>query len=187
MTSPTTARVEPKLEDVDLDYTTTIVPETTTFTNQNTSSTSHRPQVQPSRGYEPSVESVSASEDHPLAGYSMGQLAVMGELYAYDHGMEAHSVDFQKGAILAANPEAFKHTSLFTEEDKEVLEREKTHKWSHPVALYHMVIMCSMAAVVQGMGRDPYFSIYGNLSEEPILIHIIDRRNGHQWRPTLLS
>lgn len=89
---------------------------------------------------------------HPLAGYSHAQLIEMGAVYARDHGMEDLQEEFSKGALLAQDPGAFESMPLLTEEDKVVLRREITHKWSHPKQLYHMVIMCSLAAATQGMG-----------------------------------
>lgn len=64
-----------------------------------------------------------------------------------------------QGAVLAQNPKAYKDVPGITPEEALVVEREFTHKWSHPKELYHLVIMCSLAAVVQGMGMcNQYFS-----------------------------
>ncbi|SJL08512.1 uncharacterized protein ARMOST_11876 [Armillaria ostoyae] len=41
-------------------------------------------------------------------------------------------------------------TSLLDEADREAIRREKTHKWSQPKDLYMTVIICSLAAAVQG-------------------------------------
>lgn len=38
-----------------------------------------------------------------------------------------------------------------SEEDKEILRRETTHRWHQPLTLYSLVILCSMAAAVQGV------------------------------------
>ncbi|KAI3606087.1 mfs sugar transporter, partial [Moniliophthora roreri] len=65
--------------------------------------------------------------------------------------MEDLVLDFQKGALVAQDPTAFESLSILTEEDKELLRRETTHKWSHPRTLYYLVVVCSMAAAVQGM------------------------------------
>ena len=38
-----------------------------------------------------------------------------------------------------------------SEDDKEILRREATHRWHQPWTLYSLVILCSMAAAVQGV------------------------------------
>lgn len=95
---------------------------------------------------------VNSKLAHPLAGYSHAQLIDMGAAYARDHGMEDLQEEFSKGALLAQDGGAFETMPLLTEEDRVVLRREITHKWSHPKQLYHMVVMCSLAAATQGMG-----------------------------------
>lgn len=87
----------------------------------------------------------------PLSGYSLDEVQEMAAKYARDKGMAEYEEEFRKGGMLAQNPMAFDTLPLLTNEDRKVLEREITHKWSHPATLYHMVIMCSVAAAVQGM------------------------------------
>lgn len=89
---------------------------------------------------------------HPLSGIPHEELMEMGAVYARENDMEDLQEEFRKGALLAQDPEAFDTLPLLTDDDKYYLRREVTHKWSHPKALYHMVVMCSMAAAVQGMG-----------------------------------
>lgn len=98
------------------------------------------------------LKSANSKLAHPLAGYSHARLIEMGAAYARDHEMEDLQEEFSKGALLAQDPGAFETMPLLTEEDKVVLRREITHKWSHPKQLYHMVAMCSLAAATQGMG-----------------------------------
>jgi hypothetical protein len=104
---------------------------------------------------EPTQETKLANIDeklvNPLAGYSVSDLQDMGAAYAREKGLGEFEDDFRKGAMLAQAPLAFEKMPLLTEEDKSVLRRELTHKWNHPATLYHMVIMCSIAAAVQGM------------------------------------
>lgn len=38
-----------------------------------------------------------------------------------------------------------------SEEDKIILRRETTHRWHQPKTLYALVVLCSMAAAVQGV------------------------------------
>jgi len=105
------------------------------------------PKIQPE-----DLHKLNSKLAHPLSGISHEELMEMGASYARENDMEDLQDEFRKGALLAQNPEAFDTLPLLTEDDKYYLRREVTHKWSHPTALYHMVVMCSMAAAVQGMG-----------------------------------
>lgn len=58
---------------------------------------------------------------------------------------------FRKGGLIAKRPSRFEMMSELSEQDKEVLRREITHKWDQPWILYNLVIACSVAAAVQGM------------------------------------
>ncbi|ESK87138.1 mfs sugar transporter [Moniliophthora roreri MCA 2997] len=96
-------------------------------------------------------ENVNAKLANPLHGLTHDQLTQEAKVFAETHGMEDLVLDFQKGALVAQDPTAFESLSILTEEDKELLRRETTHKWSHPRTLYYLVVVCSMAAAVQGM------------------------------------
>lgn len=98
------------------------------------------------------LHKVNSRLAHPLAGYSHDQLIEMGAAYARDHEMSDLQEEFSKGALLAQDPGAFETLPLLTDDDRNVLRREITHKWSHPRQLYHLVVMCSLAAATQGMG-----------------------------------
>ncbi|RPA97130.1 hypothetical protein L873DRAFT_1791185 [Choiromyces venosus 120613-1] len=97
------------------------------------------------------LHKINSKLAHPLSGIPHEDLMEMGAAYARENDMEDLQDEFRKGALLAQNPEAFDTLPLLTDDDKHYLRREVTHKWSHPMALYHMVVMCSMAAAVQGM------------------------------------
>lgn len=96
---------------------------------------------------------INAKLANPLAGYSLEQLQEMGATYARENDMVEFEDDFRKGAMLAQDPKAYDTLPLLDDADRDILNREFTHKWSHPATLYHMVIMCSLAAAVQGMGK----------------------------------
>lgn len=59
--------------------------------------------------------------------------------------------DFRKGALVAQSPDQTKHIPELSPADREILERETTHRWSQPFTLYWLCVMCSLAAAVQGM------------------------------------
>lgn len=94
-------------------------------------------------------------------------------------GMSSESSLFERAAVLSQDPLQFENISILTNEEKEDLRREQTHRWSHtsryphaqgmciilyslkpPIhlstlyneaTLYWLVTACSMAAAVQGV------------------------------------
>ncbi|THU79353.1 hypothetical protein K435DRAFT_875558 [Dendrothele bispora CBS 962.96] len=118
---------------------------------EDSSSVSHNetyPKKSTDRG---SFENINAKLANPLAGISHEQLMEDAKVFAETHGMEDLALEFQKGALVAQDPTAFESLSLLDEDDKNVLRRELTHKWDQPKMLYYLVVLCSMAAAVQGM------------------------------------
>ncbi|GAA5983984.1 hypothetical protein JCM11641_001416 [Rhodosporidiobolus odoratus] len=94
---------------------------------------------------------VNALLENPLQGISHDRLEAMGRAFAREKGLAEFETEFAKGAQIAQDPLAFEALTLLSEEDRDVLRHEATHKWSHPKQLYALVICCSMAAAVQGM------------------------------------
>ena len=56
----------------------------------------------------------------------------------------------QKGALVAQNPAKFDEIDTLEEGEREALKDEVIHKWRQPRAMYFTVILCSIAAAVQG-------------------------------------
>ncbi|PYI04639.1 MFS sugar transporter [Aspergillus sclerotiicarbonarius CBS 121057] len=94
---------------------------------------------------------LNAVLENPLAGIPREQLLADVETFCRQYGLEDHLDDFRKGALISQNPPAALDLPELTEEDKETIRREQTHKWSQPWQLYFMAAMCSLAAAVQGM------------------------------------
>jgi hypothetical protein len=94
---------------------------------------------------------LSAVFENPLAGLSREKLFENVEEFCKKFNLMEHLETFQKGALISQNPAGALDLVELTEEDKNVIRREHTHKWSQPFALYYMVGMCSLAAAVQGM------------------------------------
>ncbi|KAK7472875.1 hypothetical protein VKT23_000983 [Stygiomarasmius scandens] len=88
---------------------------------------------------------------NPLAGLSHEQLMEDGKAFAESHDLGDLVLEFQKGALVAQDPLAFEDLPLLDEDDKATLRREVTHKWDQPKTLYYLVVLCSLAAAVQGM------------------------------------
>ncbi|KAK4055364.1 hypothetical protein OIO90_003202 [Microbotryomycetes sp. JL221] len=96
-------------------------------------------------------DNVNARLDNPLAGISYERLAEMGRAYARNHEMTEYEDEFARGACVAKDPLAYREISILNDDDRRVLEREVTHKWDQPKTMYALVILCSVAAAVQGM------------------------------------
>lgn len=94
-----------------------------------------------------SFENINAKLKNPLAGLTHAQLIADGESFAKSHDLGHLTELFQKGALVAQNPLAFETLPLLTDEDKEVLRREVTHRWDQPKMLYYLVILCSSMLV----------------------------------------
>lgn len=97
---------------------------------------------------------INARMANPLAGYTPAELAHMGEVYATTHdiGGSEDVRAFRFGAVLAQNPNVVPPIDGLTAEEIAALDKELTHKWSQPVLLYLVIVLCSACAAVQGMG-----------------------------------
>lgn len=96
-------------------------------------------------------EQLSAAFENPLAGVSKEQLMQDVEDFCRDNNLMEHVDAFRKGALIAQNPRNTASIGELSDEERIILDRERTHRWSQPMTLYWLVIMCSLAAAVQGM------------------------------------
>ena len=94
---------------------------------------------------------LSAAFENPLARISKDKLLADVDAFCKDHGLSEFAADFRKGALVAQRPNNVDRITELSDEDREALRREHTHRWSQPFMLWWLVIMCSMAAAVQGM------------------------------------
>ncbi|KAL3486509.1 hypothetical protein BJX62DRAFT_241931 [Aspergillus germanicus] len=115
----------------------------------------HREERKPTQGiYD--VESrdrnkLSAVFENPLAGIPREQLFKDVDMFCARYGLDQHRDLFRKGALVSQNPAAVETLPELSEEEREAIRRETTHKWSQPWSLYFLAGMCSLAAAVQGM------------------------------------
>lgn len=56
----------------------------------------------------------------------------------------------KKGAMVAQNPHRASEIQALSEDERAALHKERSHRWSHPTALYFTIILCSIGAAVQG-------------------------------------
>jgi hypothetical protein len=58
--------------------------------------------------------------------------------------------ELRKGALVARDPANFQNLTELDDEEKRVLGREVTNRWSQTRTLYFTIITCSIGAAVQG-------------------------------------
>lgn len=75
---------------------------------------------------------------NPLSGISKEQLMRDVKSFAQEKGLMDALPDLRKGALLAQAPERFEMLDELTEEDKESIRQEVTHRWRQPKTLYYM-------------------------------------------------
>ena len=79
-----------------------------------------------------------AKQKNPLAGFTKEELMVDVEAFAREKCLEHILDDLKKGALVAQDPKAFESLDELSEEEKELLRRETTHKWHQPFMMYFM-------------------------------------------------
>ncbi|KDR75660.1 hypothetical protein GALMADRAFT_97411 [Galerina marginata CBS 339.88] len=87
---------------------------------------------------------------NPLRGIPKLTLLKQVEAFTRANGLEDKIGLFKKAALLAQNPQDFENQTDLDEADREVIRRETTHRWSQSKSLYLTIIICSLAAAVQG-------------------------------------
>lgn len=98
---------------------------------------------------------LNAKLANPLAGFSHEELRRQGITFAINNQMgdESDIRAFELGAVLAQAPEEFASVQGVTAEEHRVLQHEFDHRWSQPFKMYLVIILCSLSAAVQGMGK----------------------------------
>lgn len=92
---------------------------------------------------------------NPLAGYSHAELRQMARDYVkkYQIGGEEDIRAFEIGACLAQDPSKHNNVEGLNPQEKEVLGKELSNRWSQPKLMYLVIVLCSVCAAVQGMGE----------------------------------
>ncbi|KAJ0413613.1 hypothetical protein BJY00DRAFT_319610 [Aspergillus carlsbadensis] len=102
---------------------------------------------------EPEAITSTTKQKNPLAGLTTEELFRDVEEFAREKELEHILEDLKKGALVAQDPKRFEELDGLTEEDKNALRREKTHRWHQPFMMYFMTILCAGSAIVQGMDQ----------------------------------
>lgn len=89
--------------------------------------------------------------ENPLKGIPHDKLWEDALSFAKEFDLQEDSELIAKGALVAQDPKRFELLPQLTEDDKEAIRREKTHKLHQTRELWLLVACCSVGAVVQGM------------------------------------
>ena len=81
---------------------------------------------------------LNAIFENPLAGVPRDELFEDVDRFCQNHGLMEYKELFRKGALISQNPAVAETLPELTEEEREALQRETTHKWSQPWMLYFM-------------------------------------------------
>lgn len=135
-------------------------------------------------------QTVGALVNNPLAGLSEQEILADVDTFLEERGLQEHREAFQRGALVAQvqnQPGAFENIAMLSEEEKDILRREQTHRWSQPFMLYFLCTLCAGSAIVQGMDQSAvngaqvfYFAEFGldDVEEDPSLELIQGLLNG---------
>lgn len=85
---------------------------------------------------------LNAVLENPLAGISREQIFRDVVEFCTKYDLMDHVETFKKGALISQNPASATSLPDLSEEEREALEREHTHKWSQPWQLYFLACMC---------------------------------------------
>ncbi|KAL6714740.1 hypothetical protein ACLMJK_008165 [Lecanora helva] len=94
---------------------------------------------------------LNAVFENPLAGVPDDQLMRDVEEFCQKYDLMDDLDDIKKGAMLSKYSDRVQEVDFLSDDEKEIVIREKTHKWDHPYMLYWLCVMCSLAAATQGM------------------------------------
>jgi hypothetical protein len=87
---------------------------------------------------------------NPLGGIPRSHLLRNVEAFAQEKDLTDILPLLKKGAVLAQSPVEFETLDLLSDEDRDAIRYERSHKWGHPLTLYITVFLCSIGAATQG-------------------------------------
>ncbi|KAK2594369.1 hypothetical protein QQS21_007929 [Conoideocrella luteorostrata] len=101
-------------------------------------------------------QSTAALLRNPLSGLTREQLIADVDAFVDEKGLADHREHFRKGAVVAQvmnSKNGFEQVDTLDEDEKAILRREVTHRWSQPFMLYFLCTLCAGSAIVQGMDQ----------------------------------
>lgn len=105
-------------------------------------------------------------QKNPLAGLTKEELMENVEAFAREKDLEHILDDLKKGALVAQDPKAFESLGELSEEEKDWLRRETTHKWHQPFMMYFMTsesrLLCGTSLPVSDLVQSSSLCWFGN-------------------------
>ena len=101
-----------------------------------TPSTSSRDETLNEDGTLPAA--VATKLKNPLAGMTKSELLADVEAFAKEKGLEDVLPLLQRGALVAQDPKNFENVTELSEDEKQWLRMETTHRWKQPWMMYFM-------------------------------------------------
>ena len=98
----------------------------------------------------PRLKLIQDRIQNPLADLSTSELMADVEDFANENQLTDILPELRKGALVARDPANFHNLTELDDEEKRVLTREVTNRWSQTRTLYLTIITCSIGAAVQG-------------------------------------
>jgi len=91
---------------------------------------------------------LNAKLANPLAPYSQDELMKMGFRFAISNqmGTEEDIRAFEMGAVLAQAPSQYERVRGLNRAELAALRREYTNRWSQPITMYLVILICSISA-----------------------------------------
>ncbi|EEP77488.1 conserved hypothetical protein [Uncinocarpus reesii 1704] len=109
---------------------------------------------------------------NPLSDLTREELLRDVEEFAIEKGLTDILDDLKNGALISQDPKSFEQLDDLSETERELLRREKTHRWHQPFMMYFMTsqwtspacakwgeeltnfpVLCAGSAIVQGMDQ----------------------------------
>ena len=87
---------------------------------------------------------------NPLVDLSRAELLADVETFATRYGLTDELPLLRKGALVAQSPRAIDSIPELDEADRQALRDEVDFRWKQPKMLYFTIILCSIAAAIQG-------------------------------------
>jgi hypothetical protein len=119
-----------------------------------------------------------------LAHLSRQELLAEVDEFVREKGLEEHVESLRAGALLAQSPHDFHGIHELSQEDKDAIDYEHSHRWSHPLKLYFTIAICSLGAATQGWDQTgsnganlsfpTEFGIAGTTGRDPWLVGIVN-------------
>lgn len=121
------------------------------------------------------TNAVAAKLTDPLEGMSEDDVLRDVDSFVDEKGLGEYRDEFRRGALLARvfqQPTGFESVKAISEEERDILRMEVSHRWHQPFMLYFLAVLCAGSAIVQGMdqtavnGAQQYYFLEFGIGED---------------------